>query len=376
MYVNMKYILDNANRDGYAVMAVNSVNMEMARAVIEAAEEEHSPIIVQFGVGQMSKLAHPSEMVPMIKAMAERASVPVCLNLDHGPSLEAEIDAIKWGFSNVMIDASSLPYEENVRRTRMVVDLAHAKGISVEAELGHVGQAADGDGRTADMYTNVEQAVQFVKETGVDALAVAIGTAHGKYPAGFVPKLDFERLAELNVVSGTSANVFSPEKKVTRAEFAKMLVESCLKKTEQLALEFNDANTKKFKDLDSNEWYYKYVTIAINYELMSGYEDGTFRPNKEVTYSEIAKMVTRALGHTYLSENDPQGWDVQYIDKAWQENLFDHVEFKNPHDSATRGDVANIIWNMLTTNEWEIIYRNDTNLFIKTSHSGKFVRKL
>ncbi|MBQ6560355.1 MAG: class II fructose-bisphosphate aldolase [Erysipelotrichaceae bacterium] len=197
MYVNMKYILDNANRDGYAVMAINCVNMEMARAAIEAADEEHSPIIVQFGVGQMAKLAHPTEMVPMIKAMAERASVPVCLNLDHGPSLEAAVNAIQMGFSNVMIDASSLPYEENVRRTRQIVDLAHAKGISVEAELGHVGQAADGDGRTADMYTNVEQAVDFVKETGCDALAVAIGTAHGKYPEGFVPVLDFNRLAEL-----------------------------------------------------------------------------------------------------------------------------------------------------------------------------------
>ena len=197
MYVNMKYILDAASRDGYAVMAVNSVNMEMARAVIEAAEEEHSPIIVQFGCGQMKKLAHPDQMVPMIKAMAEKATVPVCLNLDHGPSFEAEVDAIQRGFSNVMIDASSLPYEENVRRTRQIVDLAHAKGISVEAELGHVGQAADGDGKTSDMYTNVEQAKQFVKDTGVDALAVAIGTAHGKYPAGYVPVLDFNRLKEL-----------------------------------------------------------------------------------------------------------------------------------------------------------------------------------
>lgn len=197
MYVNMKYILDNANRDGYAVMAVNSVNMEMARAVIEAAEEEHSPIIINLGVGQMKKLAHQTEMVPMIKAMAERASVPVCLNLDHGPSFEAEVDAIHWGFSNVMIDASSLPYEENIRRTRMIVDLAHAKGISVEAELGHVGQAADGDNAQTDLYTNVAQAKDFVERTGVDALAVAIGTAHGNYPKGYVPVLDFERLAEL-----------------------------------------------------------------------------------------------------------------------------------------------------------------------------------
>ncbi len=197
MYVNMKYILDAANRDNYAVMAVNSVNMEIARAVIEAAEEEHSPIILQFGVGQMKTLAHPSEMFPIIKAMAERASVPVCLNLDHGPSLESVIDALHWGFSNVMIDASSLPFEENVSRSRIVADLAHGMGVSVEAELGHVGQAVDGDGKTADMYTNVAQAKEFVERTGVDALAVAIGTAHGKYPAGYVPVLDFNRLAEL-----------------------------------------------------------------------------------------------------------------------------------------------------------------------------------
>lgn len=193
----MKEMLDNASRDGYAVMAVNSINIEMARAVIEAANEEHSPIIVQLGKGQMAKHAHPDEVVPMIIRLAEKVDVPVCLNLDHGPDFDTEVAAIHRGFTNVMIDASSLPFEENVRRTRMVVDLAHAKGVSVEAELGHVGMAADGDGRTADMYTNVEQAVEFVKLTGVDALAVAIGTAHGKYPEGFVPKLDFDRLAEL-----------------------------------------------------------------------------------------------------------------------------------------------------------------------------------
>ena len=177
MLVNMKYLLDNANRDGYAVMAVNSVNMEMARAVIEAASEEHSPIIVQMGKGQMAKLANADDSLPMVIAMAERADVPICLNLDHGPDFETEVDAIHRGFTNVMIDASSLPYEENVRRTRMIVDLAHAQGISVEAELGHVGQAADGDGQTSDMYTNVEQAKDFVERTGIDALAVGVSMA-------------------------------------------------------------------------------------------------------------------------------------------------------------------------------------------------------
>ena len=197
MLVNMKGMLDAANRDGYAVMAVNSVNMEMARAVVEAANEMRSPIILQMGRSQMARLAHPQDILPMIIPMAERADVPVCLNLDHGPDYETEISAVHYGFTNLMIDASSLPFEENVRRTRVIVDLAHAKGISVEAELGHVGQAADGNGRTADMFTNVAQAVEFVERTGVDALAVAIGTAHGKYPDGYVPKLDFERLAEL-----------------------------------------------------------------------------------------------------------------------------------------------------------------------------------
>ncbi|WP_291288203.1 class II fructose-bisphosphate aldolase [Enorma sp.] len=197
MLVTMKAILDHANEHNYGVMAVNSVNMEMVRAVITAAEEERSPIIVQMGVGQMAKLAHMEDIVPLVKVIAERATVPVALNLDHGGKLEDEIRAMQAGFTNVMIDASSLPYEENVARTKTIVALAHGMGISVEAELGHVGQAADGDGRTDDMYTNVEQAVEFVKETGVDALAVAIGTAHGKYPEGFVPKLDFERLAEL-----------------------------------------------------------------------------------------------------------------------------------------------------------------------------------
>lgn len=197
MLVNMKYILDAANRDGYAVMAVNSVNMEMARAVIGAANEEHSPIIVQLGKGQMARHAHPDDIIPMILDMARRADVPVCLNLDHGPDFEAEVDAMHRGFTNVMIDASSLPFEENVRRTRQIVDLAHAQGISVEAELGHVGMASDGDDRSSDMYTNVAQAQEFVARTGVDALAVAIGTAHGKYPDGYVPKLDFQRLEEL-----------------------------------------------------------------------------------------------------------------------------------------------------------------------------------
>ena len=183
-------------------MSMNCINIERVRAGIEAACEERSPIIIQMGCGQISKHAHLTEIVPVVKELAERATVPVAYNLDHGSNLEDEIRAIQAGFTNVMIDASSLPYEENVQRTKTIVSLAHPMGVSVEAELGHVGQAADGDGRTDDMYTNVEQAKDFVARTGCDALAVAIGTAHGNYPKGFVPKLDFERLHELKEALG------------------------------------------------------------------------------------------------------------------------------------------------------------------------------
>lgn len=197
MLVSMKSILDDANKNYYGVMSMNSINIEMVRGGIEAASEEHSPIIIQMGPGQIAKHAHLPEIVPVVKELAAKAPVPVALNLDHGSKLDDEIAAIQAGFTNVMIDASSLPYEENVQKTKTIVSLAHPMGVSVEAELGHVGQAADGDGITDDLYTNVEQAKDFVAQTGCDALAVAIGTAHGNYPKGFVPKLDFERLAEL-----------------------------------------------------------------------------------------------------------------------------------------------------------------------------------
>ncbi len=197
MYVSMTDILQDAHKNNYAVMAVNSINMEMARAVITAAEEERSPIIVNIGMGQMKKHAHANVMVPLIKKLAEEAKVPVALNHDHGQDLDFIIGCIQDGFSSVMIDASSFPFEENVRRTSTIVKLAHPHNICVEAELGHVGQAADGDNSKADLYTDPQQAKKFVELTGVDALAVAVGTAHGSYPKGYVPKLDFERLALL-----------------------------------------------------------------------------------------------------------------------------------------------------------------------------------
>ncbi len=200
MFVTMKSILDHANENNYAVMAMNCINMEMARAAIDGAAELNSPIIIQMGPGQMSKHAHITEMYPLVKEMAERVTVPVALNMDHGSKFEDMAAMIKIGFTNVMFDGSSLPYEENVERTSLVCTMAHMKGISVEAELGHVGQAADADEEHSDFLTDTTQAKDFVDRTGVDALAVAIGTAHGSYPKGKIPKLDFERLSALKAI--------------------------------------------------------------------------------------------------------------------------------------------------------------------------------
>ena len=197
MYVSMKDMLWHAHQHHYAVMAINCVNMEQAKAIIESAEEESSPVIINISPRQLKAHGYGYIMVPMIQALAKQASVPVAFNLDHGANFEDIAQALKWGFSSVMIDASSYDFEENIRRTSMVSTLAHSLGKSCEAELGHVGLAANADGQNIDYYTHVMQAKEFVERTGCDCLAVAIGTAHGAYPKGMIPQLDFERLTQL-----------------------------------------------------------------------------------------------------------------------------------------------------------------------------------
>lgn len=197
MYVSMKDMLAHAYKNGYAIMAVNCVNMEEVKACVESAVEERSPIIINISPRQMREHGHCNAIQPMVQRLAEKADVPIAFNLDHGKDYQDISDAIDAGFTSVMIDASSCSYEENIHRTQLVAALAHAKGLSCEAELGHVGDAQAGDGSSADYYTNVKQAQEFVKQTNCDCLAVAIGTAHGSYPKGMIPKLDFERLKEL-----------------------------------------------------------------------------------------------------------------------------------------------------------------------------------
>ncbi|NLY42652.1 MAG: class II fructose-1,6-bisphosphate aldolase [Clostridiaceae bacterium] len=193
MLVTGKQILDKAHKEGYAVGAFNINNMEILQAIIEAAEEEKAPVIIQTSEGAI-KYAGIDYLSTMVHLAARKASVPVALHLDHGTTYSTIISCIRNGYTSVMIDGSHHPLDENIAVTKEIVKIAHACGVSVEAELGRLGGVEDNisvDEKDA-MFTDPDEAVRFVKETGVDYLAIAIGTAHGKYRGE--PKLDFERL--------------------------------------------------------------------------------------------------------------------------------------------------------------------------------------
>ncbi len=189
-------LLKKAEQGAYAVGAFNCNNMEIVQAIIAAAEAENSPVIMQASQGAI-KYAGIDYITAMARVAAENASVPVALHLDHGTSFEQVMLCIRKGFSSVMIDGSKHSFEENIELTNRVVAVARAVGVSVEAELGKIGGTEDDihvDDRDA-LFTNPEEAREFVERTGVDALAVAIGTAHGQYKG--VPELDFPRLEKI-----------------------------------------------------------------------------------------------------------------------------------------------------------------------------------
>ena len=190
-------LLQKAREGRYAVGAFNCNNLEILQAIIAAAEAERSPVIIQASQGGL-KYAGLEYITAMVQAAAAKAAVPVALNLDHGTSFEQAVRCIRAGFTAVMVDGSHLPFAENVELVRRVVDVAHCVGVSVEGELGRIGGKEDDIVVAAAdaFFTDADEARQFVAETGVDALAVAIGTAHGVYKGE--PKLDFARLAKIS----------------------------------------------------------------------------------------------------------------------------------------------------------------------------------
>lgn len=194
MLVNLNEVLTKARDNGYAVGLFNTIDTDMLEAVLSAAEKKRSPVIV----GTAEILLPYGELaliMPSFIAAAKRASVPVAVHYDHGLTKERCYEALKLGASSVMFDGSAGDVKKNIEATAEMAMVAHAFGATLEGEIGHVGQAADGDESEADCYTTPDEAVEFVKATGVDALAVAIGTAHGVYRAK--PRLDVERLRKI-----------------------------------------------------------------------------------------------------------------------------------------------------------------------------------
>ena len=201
MLVNMNEILMPAKKGGYGVGFFNAVNIEMARAVIETAEEMDSPVMI--GTAEILLPYMPLERVAgYLIPMAERASVPVCVHYDHGLTYDKCIEAMDLGFTSIMYDCSTLGFEENLEKVGKMAEICHLRGVTIEGELGHVGDN-EGAGKLEkpeDFYTDPDQAVRFVDSTKVDSLAVAVGNAHGDYK--FPPRLDFERIKTIADLTG------------------------------------------------------------------------------------------------------------------------------------------------------------------------------
>jgi len=218
--VPMADILKKADKEYYAVGGFNINNMEFLQGIIWAAEEAKSPLILQASEGAI-KYIGMDYVVNMVEAAVKETEIPVALHLDHGSNYDVIMDCIRNGFSSVMFDGSKYPLKQNIRLTKEIVKAAHSVGVTVEAELGQIGGAEDDlevDEKNAS-FTDPDEAEEFVKKTGVDALAIAIGTAHGVYKGK--PELDFKRLKEIKarldfplVLHGASG---VPKKDVIRA---------------------------------------------------------------------------------------------------------------------------------------------------------------
>jgi fructose-bisphosphate aldolase, class II len=197
MLTTGKVILDVANEHSFAVPAFNISDYAMFNGIMEISEEKKAPVILGIHPDEVNHVG--AEMIAAVTQRAHRSPVPIAIHWDHGANYEQILTAIHSGFTSVMIDGSMLPFEENIAISRKVVHTAHAVGLSVEGELGTIGQTDSEaeDGSNAIIYTNPEDALTFVESTGVDSLAIAIGTSHGIYPKAMRPELKLDLLKEI-----------------------------------------------------------------------------------------------------------------------------------------------------------------------------------
>ena len=269
MLVNLNEVLKKAQKEKYAVGLFNTTDTDMLQAVIEAAEESNSPVIlgtaeVLLPYGELKLIA------PSVIAAAKRASVPVVVHYDHGLTFERCLEALQLGFSSVMFDGSAKAYGQNIEETKEIVKIAHAFGASVEGEIGHVGEAAQGDESLENMYTTVAEAKEYLENTGVDALAVAIGSAHGVYKKK--PKLNIERLKEIAgavsvplVLHGGSGLSDDDFKNTIRNGIAKVniLTDLCLAGERAM----KDGAEKKLGYLETRNLKVGYIKEAVKHKM-------------------------------------------------------------------------------------------------------------
>lgn len=260
--VNMKTLLMRAKKNHYGVGAFNVGNMEMVIGAIKAAEESKTPIIIQIAESRF-KHSPLHLMGPMMVNAAKNAKVDVAVHLDHGQTLDAVKLALSLGFTSVMFDGSALPYKENIKKTKQVVAIAKKYHASVESELGHVGGSEDGTKDIKALYTDPSKANDFVKQTGVDFLAVAIGNAHGVYKEA--PKLAFDVLAKISkkvsiplVLHGGSG--------ITDKEFQK-LIKHGISKVNIATASFNSLTKEAEAYLDNKN---KHNYFDLNLAMVKG----------------------------------------------------------------------------------------------------------
>lgn len=235
MLYTMKDLLKVAKENQFAVPAFNICSYDMMKAIMEEVEEQKAPVILEIHPDEIAYLN--DEFVAAAKEYAHNSKVPVVIHMDHGGSVKDVMRAIRNGYTSVMIDASTQTFEDNMSLTKEVVKLAHDVNVSVEAELGTIGNNGSAEGGSANIiYTDPNQAEEFVKETGIDTLAVAIGTAHGLYPKDMTPKLNIDLLKELNqridipfVLHGGSGNPDSEVSEAVKYGVAKVNLSSDLK---------------------------------------------------------------------------------------------------------------------------------------------------
>jgi len=287
--VNMKEILSVANEKNFAVPAFNIGTCQIMKAVVECCEEKGAPVI--FAVHPKELAFQGDSAMAALRDAAEKAKVPVCIHMDHSATVEEIMHAVRTGFTSVMIDASDKPFEENMRLSKQIVELVHPLGISVEAELGTIGTTGnDTEGGTSEIiYTDPDDVVKFVNATGIDCLAIAIGTAHGIYPKGFKPHLKLDLLTDIKkkstvplVLHGGSAN---PDEEI--AESVKRGINKINISSDTKDAMYQELRKTLFNDPKIREPFELYVDSIIEMKKIINHKIDLFNAADKVKYYSL-----------------------------------------------------------------------------------------